>query len=144
MRIMQYRPPMMEPWEDMDKFMEEYTPGMAKGFIPAIDVYQTKDAVVVETALAGVDPENVNISIENDVLTMEGSMEKKSEVDEKEYYRKEVRSGHFHRAIALPVSVQGDEANADFEDGILKITIPKTEHVKPKTIKVNIKKKDSK
>ncbi|MBU0612671.1 Hsp20/alpha crystallin family protein [Patescibacteria group bacterium] len=140
---MQYRP-MMEPWEDMDKFMEEYTPGMAKGFIPAIDVYQTKDAVVVETALAGVDPENVNISIENDVLTMEGSMEKKSEVDEKEYYRKEVRSGHFHRAIALPVSVQGDEANADFEDGILKITIPKTEHVKPKTIKVNIKKKDSK
>ncbi|MBU2229496.1 MAG: Hsp20/alpha crystallin family protein [Patescibacteria group bacterium] len=143
MRIMQYRP-MMEPWEDMDKFMEEYTPGMAKGFIPAIDVYQTKDAVVVETALAGVDPENVNISIENDVLTMEGSMEKKSEVDEKEYYRKEVRSGHFHRAIALPVSVQGDEANADFEDGILKITIPKTEHVKPKTIKVNIKKKGSK
>ena len=136
---MQYRP-MIEPWDDMDSLMES---SMPKGFVPAIDVYQTKDAVVVETALAGVDPENVKISIENDVLTMEGSMEKKSEVDEKEYYRKEVRTGHFHRAIAMPVSVQGDKAKADFEDGILKISVPKAEQIKPKTIKVNIKKKGS-
>ena len=142
MRIIKYNP-MMEPWNEMDKFMEDYTPGMPKGFVPAIDIYQTKDTVVVETPLAGVDPENVNISIENDILTMEGSMEKKSEVDEKEYYRKEVRTGHFHRAIALPVSVQGDDAKADFEDGILKISIPKMKASKPKTIKVNIKKKGS-
>lgn len=140
MHIMKYRP-MIEPWDDMDNFMESV---MSKGFVPAIDVYQTKDAVVVETPLAGVDPENVSISIENDILTMEGSVEKKSEVDEKEYYRKEVRTGHFHRAIALPASVQGDKAKADFEDGILKISVPKAEQIKPKTIKVNIKKKDSK
>ncbi|MFA6525006.1 MAG: Hsp20/alpha crystallin family protein [Patescibacteria group bacterium] len=143
MHIMKYRP-MIQPWDDMDKFMEEYMSGMSSGFVPAIDVYQTKDSVIVETPLAGVDPEKVNISIENDVLTIEGSMEKKSEVDEKEYYRKEVRTGGFHRAVALPIAVDGDKANADFENGILKITIPKAEQVMPKTIKVNVLKKGSK
>ncbi len=109
-------------------------------FAPAMDVFQTKAAAIVKTPLAGVDPDKVNISIEHDVVTLEGTMEQQSEVDEKDYDRKEIRSGTFHRAVALPTAVDGDKANATFENGMLIITIPKEERAKPKTIKVEIKK----
>ncbi len=143
MRMIKWKP-LMEPWEDMDRMMEELMPNSGRGFVPAIDVYQDKDNVVVETTLAGVDPNDVNISIENDVMTIEGKSEKKSEVEDKEYYRKEIRSGSFHRAIALPTSVKGDKAQAVFENGVLKITVPKEERVKPKSIKVQVKSKAQK
>ncbi|MDP3964583.1 MAG: Hsp20/alpha crystallin family protein [bacterium] len=131
--------PWLTDWEDVDGWFDDFTPFQKGGFVPAVDVYQTKDAVVVETTIAGIRPEDINISIENDVLTIEGSMEKKSEVDDKEYYRKEIKSGSFHRAVALPASVKGDAAKAEYEDGVLKIIVPKEERVKPKTVKVVIK-----
>lgn len=136
--------PWLEPFTDMDKFLEEFHPTMSQGFAPAMDIFQTKDSVIVETPLAGIDPEKVNISIENDVLTIEGSTEKKSEVEEKDYYRKEVRSGSFHRAVSLPTAVDGDKARAEYENGVLKITIPKEERAKPKVIKIQAKKKNNK
>lgn len=130
-------------WRPMD--MERWFDGMVPSsflsgepFTPAVDVYQTKDAVIVETPLAGVDPDKVNIAIENDVLTIEGSVEKKTEIDEKNYYRKEIRTGTFHRSVALPTAVNGEKAQAAYDKGMLKVTIPKAEHVKPKTIKVNV------
>jgi HSP20 family protein len=128
--------------EDFDKFFEDMPnlPEKMTTFTPAVDVYQDKNNVVVETPLAGVDPEKVNIYVENDVLKIEGSSEHKSEVDEKNYYRKEVRAGSFYRAVALPTEVKGDQAKATFENGMLKIIIPKAEAVKPKTIKVFVKK----
>ena len=126
---------------DMEGF-DDFFKGMgAAGFTPAVDIYQTKDAVVVETAVANIDPDKVDISIENDVLTIEGQSEKKSEVDDKSYYRKEVRYGSFHRSIPLPVAVQGDEASAVYEDGILKVSVPKATQAKKKKIKIQAKKK---
>lgn len=131
--------PMFPSWNDMDKFFDDSFGNGLQGFIPALDVYQTKDEVVVETALAGIDPNMVNISIENDVLTIEGKAEHKSEVDDKNYYRKEIRCGSFHRSVALPTSVNGDKAKATYEKGILKIVVPKEEKAKPKTVKVEVK-----
>lgn len=131
--------PMLEPFEEMDKFISEFTPSFTKGFMPAVDIYQDKDNVYIESPLAGVEPKDIEISIENDVLSMQGNMEKKTEVDEKDYYRKEVRRGSFYRSVSLPTHVVGEEAKANFEKGILKITIPKAPEAKPKTIKVNIK-----
>jgi HSP20 family protein len=125
------------PWEqfgDLDRFFEEG----AGGFVPALDIYQTKDAVVVETPLAGIDPEDVEISIENDVLTVNGKTERQSEVDEKNFYRKEVRYGSFHRSVRLPVAVLGGKAEAKSENGMLKITIPKSPEAKSKAIKVKV------
>ncbi|MFA5106853.1 MAG: Hsp20/alpha crystallin family protein [Patescibacteria group bacterium] len=138
MAMIRWRP-LLEPGDDMERWLEEFTPFHRGAFVPAIDVYQTKDAVVVETTLAGVRPEDVNISIENDIMTIEGSMEKKSEVEDKEYYRKEIRSGSFHRSVALPAAVKGDKAQAVYDNGVLKITVPKEERVKPKTVKVQVK-----
>jgi HSP20 family protein len=112
----------------------------SNAFVPSLDIYQDKDNVMAKVALPGIDPENVNISIENDILTIEGSVKKESEVDEKDYYRKEISSGSFHRSMILPTSVDGNKAKAEFANGILEITMPKKEEVKPKTIKVEIKK----
>ncbi|MFH0853889.1 MAG: Hsp20/alpha crystallin family protein [bacterium] len=131
--------PMLEPFEEMDKMISDFMPSLSKGFMPAVDVYQDKDNVYVESPLAGIEPKDIDISIENDVLTMKGEMEKKTEVDEKNYYRKEVRRGEFYRSVSLPTHVVGDKANADYEKGVLKITIPKAPEAKPKTIKVNVK-----
>lgn len=109
-------------------------------FMPAIDVYEDKESVVVEATLAGIKPEDVSIGVNDDVLTIEGRRQSTSEIDEKNYYRKEVRTGSFHRSVLLPVSVHSDKAEANFDNGLLRIVLPKEEKAKSKNIKINIKK----
>ena len=135
---------MLEPFEEMDKMFSEYMPSMRAGqmgFMPAVDMYEDKDNVIVETQLAGIDPDKVDIAIENDVLTIKGESEKKSEVDDKNYYRKEIRRGSFYRSVQLPAHVIGDKAEASATDGVLKIMIPKAPETKPKSIKIKTNKK---
>lgn len=132
--------PMLDPFNEMDRWLDNWPSNSMANFAPAVDVWEDADNVYVETPLPGVNPEQVNIAIENDILTIEGASEKKTEVDEKNYYRKEVRSGSFHRAVALPSSVKSDDAKAEYEKGILKITVPKEERAKPKKVKVEVKK----
>ena len=137
--------PFLEPFEDMDKMFSDFLParnGMGMtGYMPAVDVYQDKDKVYVETQLAGIDPEKVDISIENDVLTIKGESEKKSEVEDKNYYRKEIRRGSFYRSVPLPSHVIGEKASAEAVNGTLKISVPKAPETKPKTIKIKTGKK---
>ena len=135
--------PFLEPFEDMEKMFSEFSPtlrGESHGFVPAVDVYEDKHNVVVETQLAGIDPEAVDISIENNILYIKGESEKKSEVEDKNYYRKEIRQGSFFRSVPLPTRVVGDKASASVEDGVLKIVIPKAPKAKPKSIKIKTKK----
>ncbi len=131
--------PFYEPFLDMERAFSDM--GMAAtNFNPAIDLYEKGDAFIAEVAIAGIDPDKLAISIEGTVLDIEGSIEKKSEVDEKNYYRKEVRTGSFHRLISLPSAVNGDGATAEYEKGILKITMPKKEETKAKTVSIKVKK----
>ncbi|OGY89305.1 MAG: hypothetical protein A3B30_03770 [Candidatus Komeilibacteria bacterium RIFCSPLOWO2_01_FULL_52_15] len=131
--------PLYEPFLDMEKAFNEM--GMLQAAsLPPIDLYEKGDQLIVDVALAGIDPSQVKINIEDNVLNIEGSVEKKSEVDETNYYRKEVRSGSFHRVIALPTAVNGSEAKAEYDKGILRIRMPKKEEVKPKKIDITIKK----
>ncbi len=130
-------------FDDLDKSFSELMPalrGQQFGFTPAVDMYEDKDNIIVETQLAGIDPEKVDISIENNVLCIKGESEKSSEVDDKNYYRKEIRRGSFYRSIPLPAKVEGDKASAVNDDGVLKISIPKAAENKPKTIKISSKK----
>jgi HSP20 family protein len=131
------------PFGDLDKFFDnDFVPLMpAFRHAPAIDVYSDENNVYVETSLAGVDPEKVQISIEDNVLILKGETEKKEEVKEKDYYRKEIRRGSFQRSIVLPAEVKADAANAESKDGMLKITIPKAEPAKVKKVEVKISKK---
>ena len=127
--------PILEPFSDFDRWFDTPT-----NFAPAVNVWEDENNVYAETPLPGIDPAKVDISIEDDVLVIEGSQEKKSEVDDKNYYRREVRYGSFHRAVALPTSVKGEEAKAEYENGVLKITVPKEERAKPKKVKIDVKK----
>lgn len=141
--------PMWDPFEEMEETMSRL-PAMSglsqmqKAFVPAMDVYQTDKAVMVETPLAGVRPEDVEVTVEKGVLTLKGESKKEHEVDEKNYYRKEVRSGSFFRQLALPTPVVEDKVTAEFADGVLKITCPKAQPTVAKKIAVKVIKKDGK
>ena len=141
--------PMWDPFEEMEEAMGRLPAlsnmgQMQKGFVPAMDVYQTDKAVMVETPLAGVRPEDVEVTVEKGVLTVKGESKKEHEIDEKDYYRKEVRSGSFFRQLALPTPVMEDKVAAEFADGILKITCPKAQPTVAKKIAVKVVKKEGK
>lgn len=140
MSIIRFRPHLLDPFEEAERFFNDDSLVAHRGFVPALDVYQTKDNVVVEMPLAGVDPDDVDISIEDNILTLKGETKRKTEVDEENFYRKEVRYGSFHRQIALPVSVAGEKAEAVSKDGLLKISVPKIKEEETKPVKIKIAK----
>lgn len=107
---------------------------------PAMDVYQTKDNVVVKITLPGVKPDDAHISVSNGVLTIRGDTSTEKELEEATYHVHERRDYSFNRSVVLPSEVDSDKADAEFEDGVLTITLPKTEEVKSKTIEVKSKK----
>ena len=106
---------------------------------PAVDMYQTDDEVVVKAALPGFKADEVQINITGDVLTLRGEMRHEEEKKDKAWHIHEHRWGSFERSVALPTAVVSDRADADFENGILTIRLPKAEEVKPKTITVKAK-----
>ena len=106
---------------------------------PAVDMYQTDDDVIVKATLPGVKPEAIQISITGDALTLRGEVSEANEVSEATYHLKERRYGSFARSLTLPSPVVSDKARAEFENGVLTLTLPKAEEVKPKTINVKAK-----
>lgn len=107
--------------------------------VPAIDMYQTDEEIVVKAALPGVKADEVQINITGEVLTLKGEMKHEEEKEEKAWHIREQRYGSFERSIVLPTDVVADKAKADFENGILTITLPKADEVKPRTITVKAK-----
>jgi HSP20 family protein len=135
--------PFNDPFADFDKVFDDMramSVPASRGIVPPVDMYETKEAVVVETPIPGVEPGKLDVSIDNGILTIKGSSERKTEVDDKNYYRKEVRQGTVFRQVALPTAVDGTKAQASFENGILKIHVPKLGGQK-ESIKVEVKKK---
>jgi len=141
-------PELMSLRQAMDKLFEgsfvhpyRFLTASGETAAPALDVYQTPDEVVVKAALPEVKPEDINIDITSNTLTInvETKIEKEAENKKENYLYQERRYGTFSRSLVLPNSLQTDKAEADMESGILTLTIPKTEEVKPKTIKVKIK-----
>ncbi|HPN14915.1 MAG TPA: Hsp20/alpha crystallin family protein [bacterium] len=136
--------PFFEPFENFDEFFKDAPMALTSkgGLVPPVDMYETKDSVIVETTLPGADPKKVSVEIENGVLTIKGSCERKTEVDEKNYYRREIRSGQVFRQITLPKRIEDDKAEAGFENGILRVTIPKSPEAKAKAVKIDVKNTD--
>ena len=106
---------------------------------PAIDMYQTDNEVVVKAALPGIKADEVQINVTGEHLTIRGEMKHEEEKKDKSWHLREHRWGTFERSIMLPTSVIADKAKADFDNGILTITLPKSEEMKPKTITVKTK-----
>ena len=102
----------------------------------ALDVYETADSVVVKTNVAGVKPEELDITIDGDILTIKGETQSEDKVEKASYIRQERRYGAFERSVQLPVALLADKAQASVENGVLTLTIPKSEESKPRAIKV--------
>jgi len=106
---------------------------------PATDVYQDKNNLYVELPLTGVRPKDVQISIENNILKIQGESKEEKEVKRKDYLRKEIRRGSFRKVVKLPVDVKSGKVSAETVEGILKITLPKSSKGASKATKVPIK-----
>jgi len=104
-----------------------------------IDMYQTSDEVVVKASIPGLKSEEVDISVTGDTLTIKGEHKEEKEIEEENYIYKERRYGTFSRSMLIPVKVKSDKAEAVFEDGVLTLTLPKAEEVKPRQIKIKAK-----
>ncbi len=107
--------------------------------IPAIDMFQTDNDVVVKASLPGLKAEDVNITITADMLTLRGEFKEENENKDATWHIREQSSGSFERSVILPTDVQSDKAKAEFENGVLTVTLPKAETVKPRTITVKAK-----
>jgi len=125
----------------MDRLFEEsfVNPGwgFGDGQMVPLDVFQDEDAVTVIAHLPGVKPEEVDITVEGDTLTIAGDTTAKVSDEKGQTLLREIRHGKFIRTLTLPVGLEADKATATFEDGVLTLAIPKAESVKPKQIKIS-------
>jgi len=103
----------------------------------ALDIRTTKDALLVEAALPGVKPEDVDITVENGQLTIRGEANAERREGEGEYLVREISRGTFVRTLTLPNGLEADKAEASFENGVLTLRIPKAEQLKPRQIRIN-------
>jgi len=126
----------------MDRFLDEFLGRpLAQAdatwvLTPHVDLYETKDALVLKATIPGVKPEDVQIRIAGDVLTLRGEVREEAEEEGATYYLRERRYGTFSRSIRLPVPVVADEAEATFENGVLTLVLPKADEARPKIIEV--------
>ncbi len=129
--------------KEMDKLWAEFfgegkiLPG-GEGWAPAVDVSETKDAVMVKAEIPGMDPKDIDVSLSGDNLIIKGEKKEEKEEKDENFYRIETKRGSFQRAIRIPVPVDKDKIEARYEKGILKIRLPKTEETKPKQIEVKV------
>ena len=120
----------------VDRLVDSMWSGRQVSWVPAVDVFDEHDAVVLKAELAGMKPGDIQIEVEDNVLTIKGERTFNEKVDDERYYRVERRFGSFRRSLALPQGVKVDETQAAYEDGILEVRVPKAPAEQPKRIEV--------
>jgi len=123
-----------------DGTLAEFTQGtnLLSGWTPAFDVYEDKDNFTVVAELPGMKKEDIEVTLHQGSLSVSGERKSDAQRQEAELYRAERYFGRFQRTITLPTSVAGDQVKAQYKDGVLTITLPKTEEAKPKQIDVAV------
>jgi len=112
---------------------------MLEGWYPAVDVYEDKDTLQVKAELAGLNKEDIEISLQDGYLVLSGERKQEEKQDNNEVYRSERWVGRFHRTISLPCRVEADKIKATYNEGVLTVTLPKAEEAKPKQIPISVK-----
>lgn len=120
-----------EPFEP--RFM---MPGRLNEFELMMDLAEDENAYIVKAAIPGVKPEEVEVTLQNNVLTLKGEAKEDKEIKEANYYLRERRYGNFMRSVTLPTAVKAEQIEAKHEDGVLTVRLPKSEEDKPKKITV--------
>ncbi|HEY8036827.1 MAG TPA: Hsp20/alpha crystallin family protein [Methylobacter sp.] len=137
-------------FDEFDNFFDDFlsrrwprlldwnTPSISETGFPRVDILDHDNDVEVQAALPGVKKEDLEVSVTHQAITIRTSTkEEKKEEEKGKYFRREIVHGEFQRTVSLPDNVDGEKANASFKDGILKITIPKTEKSKRKSIEIH-------
>jgi HSP20 family protein len=152
MALIRYRPfpQVLDPSRDVtdiqtqmnrlfDNFSGQPAPSgmMERAWTPPVDMYETKNEVVVAVELPGVNEKDIRLSLTGDLLTIQGERQWSDETREAGHYRQERWFGKFERALSLPIPVETGQIKATYRDGLLTVKLPKTEGVKPKEIKIN-------
>lgn len=127
------------PWPPWGRAAEE-----EKGWMPALDVFEKEDKLVVKAELPGMKEEDIEVSVSGDTLNIKGEKKSESEVKEENYYRSERSYGSFFRSVPIPSTVDAKKIEANYEDGVLEVTLPKIATEKPKKVAVKAKKKATK
>ena len=147
MKLMTVRNPFlreMDAWRSAMENMLNEVPTLSysedRPWALALDVAENEDNFVVKASLAGIDPDDLDITLTDNVLTIKGEIKEEKEKEEGVYHLRERRYGMFQRSIALPVPVNAEKIDAVYKDGVLTLTIPKVEEIKPKKISVKAKK----
>jgi len=131
----------------MNRLFDESARGAARGreeewatgtWAPAVDIYEQGGDLVLKAELPGVDPKDVDVRIENNVLTLKGERRADNEVKRDSYHRVERSYGAFTRAFTLPTTVDTTKVKADFKDGLLRVVLPKREESKPKQVQIEV------
>ena len=112
--------------------------GSLTAWAPAVDIYETEHELVVKADLPDIDPKDLDIRVENNILTIRGERKFEKKVNEDNYLRVERAYGTFSRSFTLANTVNADAIKAEYQNGVLTLTIPKREEAKPKQIKVNV------
>jgi HSP20 family protein len=138
------------PFSDLDEWQQQiediFGQSMLKSngdrsWMPHMDVFEKDDNLVVKAELPGMKEEDIDVSVDGDMLIIRGEKKAESEVKDEDYYRCERTYGSFYRSVSLPSSVDSSKIEANYENGILEVTLPKSPEVKPKKIAVSAKKK---
>jgi len=114
--------------------------GSGRSWGLAVDMFEAEDALVVKASVPGIKPENLDVTVQGDTLTIKGEMQEERQSEQGRYHVRERRQGSFSRALTLPFPIQHDRVEATFDNGVLTLTLPKAEAIKPRNIKVQIKK----
>jgi len=121
------------PWTELAR-----TSQLLNGWTPALDVHEDKDNFVIQAELPGMKREEIDVSLHDGALSISGERKAEKKYEEAEIYRTERFFGKFQRTVTLPAPVAADKVKAQYKDGVLTITLPKTEAAKPKQIDVNV------
>lgn len=121
-----------------DSYVSPTVARNGQGFTPALDLSETEDSYTVEMAVPGLKAEDVNVTVENNILTIKGALNRENQDTKRNYHRVERRYGSFVRTIALPSTVKSDAIQASLTNGVLQLDIPKAEAVKPRRIDVTV------
>ncbi len=124
-----------------DSFLEERPPRkeeLMREWVPSLDLSETKDEFLVKAEIPGTDPKNINLSLNDGMLTINGEKKQEKEEKDENHHFIERSYGSFTRTIRLPGQVQGDKVRASYKDGVLKVVLPKSEETKKKEIQIKV------
>jgi HSP20 family protein len=142
----------LSPFDEMERMFDEFfprswmrpfrfawpeMPAAFEGRVPRVDVIDRENDILVRAELPGVDKKDVDISMSDNMVTIKGSTRHEEKEEKGDYYRCEISRGSFSRSVALPADVEGDKAKASFKDGVLELTVPKSQKAKRRTIKLD-------